>query len=193
MSSSTDSSFWKEQASETVPGNSATQSATTSSALIASTVAASGSVNARAPIEQHLLQRVAAQPEPERLERDDLVGRDVAEVDRRAELLHEPRLGGLVRRLEDDVGRADDVRDLADQLGTHAAVGVEDPGGASLAGLGDHLPGACLELLVQPARPVGDAVLDRRVLRPHLGEHGEVAREIGDQLQLAVARDLDRA
>ena len=30
---------------------------------------------------EHLLHRVAAQAEPERLERDDLVGRDVAEVD----------------------------------------------------------------------------------------------------------------
>ena len=36
-------------------------------------------------------------------------------------------------------------------------------------------------------------VLDRRVLRADLGEHGEVAREVGDQLELALARDLDRA
>ena len=36
-------------------------------------------------------------------------------------------------------------------------------------------------------------VLDRRVLRADLGEDGEVAREVGDQLELALARDVDRA
>src|SRR6266550_4444421 len=95
MSSSTASSFWKEQASETLPGNSRTHSARISSALIASTVAASGSVNGRTAIQQHLLQRVTAEAEPERLERNDFLRRDVAEVDRRAELLDEPGLGGL--------------------------------------------------------------------------------------------------
>ena len=77
-------------------GTARRSSGATSSALIASTVSGSGSVNVLAgvvgPTEQHLLQRVAAQAEPERLERDQFVGRDVAEVDRRAELLDEPRL-----------------------------------------------------------------------------------------------------
>src|SRR5207253_7935281 len=49
------------------------------------------------------LQRVAAQPEAERLERDHLVGRDVPEIDGGAEPLDEPRLRGLRRRLEEDV------------------------------------------------------------------------------------------
>ena len=80
-----------------------------------------------------------------------------------------------------------------DQLGAHAARRIEDAGGATLAGLGDHLPGARLELLVQPLRPLVDRVLDARVLRPDLGEHCEVTREIGDQLELALARDVDRA
>ena len=31
------------------------------------------------------------------------------------------------------------------------------------------------------------------VLRADLGEHGEVAREVGDQLELSLARDVDRA
>ena len=35
--------------------------------------------------------------------------------------------------------------------------------------------------------------LDGRVLRADLGEDGEVAREVGDQLELALARDLDRS
>src|SRR6476659_1476911 len=125
MSSSTLSSFWKEHASATWPGNSRRQSATISSAVIASTVAGSGSVNVVAA-KEHLLQRVAPQAEPQCLERDHFLGRDVAEVHRRSELLHEPRLRGLRRCLEDDVPRADGVRDLTDQLGAHAARRVED-------------------------------------------------------------------
>src|SRR5204863_4679253 len=62
----------------------------TSSADMASK-SRSGSAGAVA-IDQHLLQRVAAQTEAQRLERDHLVGRDVPEVDPRPELLHEPRL-----------------------------------------------------------------------------------------------------
>jgi hypothetical protein len=48
---------------------------------------------------EHLLQCVAAQAEPERLERDDLLGRDVAEVDVGAEVLDERRLRRVGRRL----------------------------------------------------------------------------------------------
>src|SRR4051794_4168794 len=102
MSSSTVSSFWKEHASATFSPNSRSTVPRISSAPIASTAAGSGSVNVLVT-EQHLLQRVPAQPEPQRLERDHLFGRDVAEVHRRAELLHEPRLRGLGRRFEDDV------------------------------------------------------------------------------------------
>src|SRR5215216_7737084 len=77
-----------------------------SSALIAST---SGSGSGGAVAKQHLLQRVAAQPEAERLERDHLVGRDVAEVHVWPEVLDEPRLAGLRRRLEDQFGDGDFV------------------------------------------------------------------------------------
>ena len=76
--------------------------------------------------EQHLLQRVAAQPEPERLERDDFLRRDVPEVDRRAEVLDEPRLRRLRRRLPDEVVEVDRMLDLGDQAGAHLAVGPED-------------------------------------------------------------------
>src|SRR5579862_2197102 len=103
MSSSTDSSFWKEQASETRPGNSRSASARISGAPIASTAAGSGGVNVFAVREQHLLQRVAAQAEPQRLERDDLFGRDVPEIDVGPEMLHEPGLRGLGRRLPHEV------------------------------------------------------------------------------------------
>src|SRR5712691_573817 len=84
----------------------------TSSALIDST---SGSRSAGAVAKQHLPERVAAQAEPQRLERDHLVGRDVAQVDVRAEVLDEPGLGGLCRRLEDELLDVDRVHDLVDE------------------------------------------------------------------------------
>src|SRR5258707_5462376 len=146
MSSRTVSSFWKEQASATRPGNSATTSSRPRCAGHVSTSAGS----CRLATEQHLLERVAAQPEAERLERDDLVGRDVAKVDRRAEALDEPRLRSLRRRLEDDVLDTDGVGDLTDQFSAHAARRVEDAGGAASPGLGDHFPRAGRELVAEP-------------------------------------------
>src|SRR4051812_6646340 len=92
--------------------------------------------------QQELLQRVGSQPEAKRLERDDLVGRDVAEVDVGPVLLNKPRLRLGRRRLEDDVGEVELVDDLVDQAGAHVAGGAEDPGRPALTGLRDHLPGA---------------------------------------------------
>ena len=132
-------------------------------------------------------------PKTQRLERNHFLGRDVAEVDLGPELLHEPGLSRLRRRLEDHVLGSDRGGDLADQLRPHPATGVEDPSGTALARLGDHLPRARGQLLPEPAGPLGGAVLDRRVLRADLGEHGEVAGEVGDELELALARDLDGA
>src|SRR5438094_3332395 len=162
----------------------------TSSALIAST---SGSWSAGAVAKQHLLERVAAQAEPQRLERDHFFGRDVAEVDRGPERLDEPRLGGLRRRLEDDVHRTDSHRDLTDQLRPHAAGGVEDPGGTAFPRLGDHLPGPRVQFLLKPLDPLLGCVVDRRVLRADLGEHREIASEVGNQLELSLAGDCDRS
>src|SRR6266540_2294622 len=105
---------------------------------------------------QYLLERVAAQPEPQRLERDDFLRWDVPEVHVRPEVLDEPRLRLLRRRL------------------------------------GDHLERARVELLLDPLHPLVRREDDVGVLRPDLGEDGEVAREIGDQLEFAVARDVDR-
>src|SRR6185437_2908018 len=112
MSSSTVSSFWKEQASATRPGNSASTNSTTRCAGQDSTSAGS----CRLAAKEHLLQGVAAQTEPQRLERDHLVGRNVAEVHVRTELLDKPRLRGLRGGLEDDVLGPDRLRDLTDQL-----------------------------------------------------------------------------
>src|SRR5712691_7834865 len=161
-----------------------------SSAVIAST---SGSWSGGAVAKQHLLQGVAAEAAAERLERDDLVRRDVAEVDGRAELLDEPGLRGLRRRLEDDVFQRHRVCDFADELGAHVAGLAEDPCGPTLARFGDHLPGAGVELFAQPLRPLLRPELDFGVLRADLGENGEVARELLDQLELALARQVDHA
>ena len=60
MSSKTDSSFWNEQASETLPGNESRQKRRISRALIDSTSLG----NCRLVAKKHLLQRVAAEPEP---------------------------------------------------------------------------------------------------------------------------------
>src|SRR3954468_15996044 len=114
MSSSTDSSFWKEQARETRPGNASRSSPMSSSGAMLSH---SRSGSCGLATDQHLLQGVAAQPEAQRLQRDDLVGRDVAEVDLGAERLDEPGLARLCRRLEDDVVDADTLGDRLEQVG----------------------------------------------------------------------------
>src|SRR6266498_6035311 len=105
MCTSTELCRCHEQVRHMLPPNCSYPHRIASSALNAST---SGSWSAGAIAKQHLLERVAPEAEAERLERDHFVGRDVPEVDRRPELLDEPGLGGLRRRLEDDVqiGRA---------------------------------------------------------------------------------------
>src|SRR5689334_22251713 len=148
MSSRTVSSFWNEQASATVPGNRSSTNASTSCALSDST-----SVGNWICCKEHLLQRVAAQAEPERLERDHFLGRDVAEVDLGPEVLDEPRLRLLRRRLPDQVVEVDRMLNLVDEAGAELAGRTVDPGGAALAALGDHLPGARVELLAHPLNP----------------------------------------
>ena len=101
MCTSTDDCFCHEQVRQSRSPNCSYAQTSRSSAEIVS----GGSCRAGVA-KQHLLERVAAEAEPERLQRDDLLGRDVAEVDLGAELLDEPRLRGLRRRLEDDVARA---------------------------------------------------------------------------------------
>ena len=131
--------------------------------------------------------------EAQRLDGDHLVGRDVAQVDVRAEVLHEPGLRGLRRSLEEELVDRDLVRDLVDQPRPHVPVRAEDPGRPALAALRDHLPGARGELLLDRRDPLVGRVHDLRVLRADLREHREVAREVPDQLELALAGDLDRA
>src|SRR5438309_8549287 len=189
MSSSTDSSFWKEQASATRPGSSASTSSKTRSAGQDSTSAG----RCRLAAKEHLLQRVGSQAEAQRLERDHLVGRDVAEVDVRAEVLDEPRLAVLRRRLPDQGLEGKGVLDLVDEARPKLAARAVDPGGAALAALGDDAPSARGELLLHPLHPEIRRDVHLGVLRADLGEHGEVAGEVGDELELPLAWYLDGA
>ena len=95
-------------------------------------------------------------------------------------------------RLEDDVADVDRVDDLVDEPRPHVAGGPVDPGGAALATLGDHLPGAGVQVLPHPLDPLVGGVDDLRVLGADLGEDDEVAGQVGDQLELALAREVDR-
>src|SRR5581483_557722 len=171
MSSSTDSSFWKEQASAARPENVSRQNETTSSAVSAST---SGGSRRSGVAKEHLLQRVSAEAETQCLERDDLLRRDVSEVDFRPEVLHEPGLRLLGRRLPDEVVEVDRMLDLGDQAGPHVAVGAEDAGRSALARLGDHLPGPCVLLLADPFDPLVGREHDLGVLGADFREDGEV-------------------
>src|SRR5215218_961573 len=190
MCTSTDDCFCQEQVRQSCSPNSWWAQRSSSSARMASK-SSSGSWG-DAVAKEYLLDRVGAEPKPERLEWNDLLGRDVPEVDLRAERLDEPGLGRLRRRFEDQIGHVDLVSDLVDQAGPHLARWPEDPGGAALARLGDHLHGARVELLLDPFDPQVGSEIDVGIFRPHLGEDGEVARELGDQLELSLARDLYR-
>src|SRR3989304_2403694 len=95
MCTSTDDCFCQEQVRQSLSPNRSYAARISSSAV---SVSISCSVSSRLlGAKEHLLQRVRAKAEPQRLERDDLIGRDVAEVDVRAELLDEPGLPGLRR------------------------------------------------------------------------------------------------
>src|SRR5437773_11397910 len=98
MCTSTDDCFCQEQVRQSSSPNSREAQPRSSSAGMVSK-SSSGSAGALFG-EMHLLQRVAAQPEPQRLERDHLVRRNVPEIDRGPELLDEPGLRGLRGRLE---------------------------------------------------------------------------------------------
>src|SRR5713226_10306790 len=108
MWTSTDDCFCQEHVRQSRSPNSAAAQRITSSADM---VSVSGSCRLGVA-KQNLLEGVAAQAEPERLERDHFVGRDVAEVHRGAEVPDEPGLRRLGGRLEDEVVEVDRVDDL---------------------------------------------------------------------------------
>ena len=190
MSSSTDSSFWKEQASATLARERVEAeaqdllrlhrldvSSATAGSLPRST---SFNVSPRSP-RRSVSSAITSS------------GGMLPRLTVRPEVLDEPRLARLRRRLEDQVGDGDLVRDLVDEAGAHLAGRPVDAGGAALAALGDHLPRAGGELFLDPLDPLVRGEDDVGVLRADLGEDGEVAGEVGDQLELALAREVDRA
>jgi hypothetical protein len=108
-------------------------------------------------------------------------------------VLDEPRLRCLGGRLEDEVGRVDLVRDLIHQAGAHLAGRPEDSCRSAFAALRDHLPGSGGALSLDPLDPEVRGEVDLSVLRADLRENRKVAREVLDQLELSLARDLDGA
>src|SRR5262249_58427953 len=104
MCTSAEDCFCQLQVRQSLSPNSACPQRRRSSADIPSK-SSSGSGGAVAA-KEHLLQRVATQAVAQRRERNDFVGRNVPEVDRRSELLDEPRLSRLRRRLKNHVRRA---------------------------------------------------------------------------------------
>src|SRR5215218_3797079 len=144
MWASTDDCFCHEHVRQSRSPNSAYAQRRTSSADISSK---SRSGRGRLAVaKENLVDGVGAEAEAERLERDDLVRRDVAQVDLGAEVADEPGLRRLRRRLEEHLLDVDLVGDLVDEAGAHLAGGAEDAGGAGLTTLGDDLPGAGREL-----------------------------------------------
>src|SRR5262249_55977145 len=138
-------------------------------------------------------QGVGAQALADGLDRDHVLGRDVAEVHVRPEVLDEPDLLGLARRLEDDAAGVDLHLDLVDESRLDLARRVVDADGARLAPLDDHLPrtGPQLALdLIDP--PAGRDDLGT-ILAADLGEHREVLRHALDVAELLGEGDLDGA
>src|SRR5207302_7740708 len=82
---------------------------------------------------------VRPQAKPKRLQRDHVLGEDVAEVDLGAVLLDEPDLLVLLRRLEDQARLIHLVDDLVDQAGARLAVGPVEAGVAGRPPLADHV------------------------------------------------------
>src|ERR1700759_5482244 len=73
--------------------------------------------------EREAFDGVRAQAEAQRLEREHVIRRDVAEVALCAEARQQPHLLRAQRRLEDEPIGIDSVHDLVDQPGTRLAVG----------------------------------------------------------------------
>ncbi len=135
----------------------------------------------------------ARRPRPKRLQGEDVVRQHVAQVHVRAELLDEPDLLVLLRRLEDQLGAVHLVHDLVDQPGARLAVGAVEPGVAGRPALAGDERGAGVERGADQAHPAVRGEQRGRVLLADLGEHREAVGERLDQLELLVLRDRDRA
>ena len=189
MSSSTVSSFWKEQASETVPGNASRQQRRISCAPIDST---SASEAAGSPPRSTSFSVSPRSPR-----------RSVSSgITSSGGML--PRLTVGPKCLTNQAWRPSSAPRRRCRRGRRScAISSIEPGA--------HLAGRRKMPAVPPSRasvitfqaPASSSSLihcdplvrrehDLGVLRADLGEDGEVAREVGDQLELALARDVDR-
>jgi hypothetical protein len=99
--------------------------------------------------------RVAAPPEPQRLQRDDFFGCDVAQVHVTTELLDEPRLLFLAGRLEEQASRVDCFADFPDEARLDLALRVVPADRTRFPALGDDLPGAGVELALDLPQRLG--------------------------------------
>src|SRR5262249_57148367 len=136
-------------------------------------------------------QGVGAQALADGLDRDDLLGWDVTQVHVRAEMLDEPDLLWLARRLEDDAAGVDLHLDLVDQACFDLARRVVDADGSRLPSLRDHLPPALRELAPDLIDPTTRRHALSAILAADLGEDREVLRHALDVAQLLRERDLD--
>src|SRR6185369_2637774 len=141
----------------------------------------------------HQEERIGAEPLADGLHRDDVARRHVAEVHVGTEVLHQPDLLVLLRRLEHHARRIDLGLDLLDEAGLHFAGALVDADGAGFSALADDLPRAGGELFLDVLHPAGGRDDARAVLAADLGEDGEVPREALDVLELLRARDVDHA
>src|SRR5262249_31988462 len=138
-------------------------------------------------------QGVGAQPLTDGLDGDHVLGRDVAEVHVRPEVLDEPDLLGFARRLEDDAAGVDLHLDLVDEARLDLPRRVVDADGAGLAPLDDHLPRSGPELALDLIDPPPRRDHVGAILAPHLGAHRELLRHAIDVAELLGEGDLDGA
>src|SRR6185437_12646777 len=124
---------------------------------------------------------------------EHVLGRDVAQVALAAEAVQQPNLLLAAGRLEDQPVRVDRVHDLVDQAGTHLSVGAIDAGRTRLSRLGDHLPGAGLQVAFDLLHPDIGGHDEVRILAADLREHREVACKRADQVSLDLRVQGDRA
>ncbi len=132
---------------------------------------------------------VRAQPEPDRLQREHVLGRDVAEVDVGTEAPHEPHLLVLARSLEQDLLRRDRVR-RSRRSGPSAP---RRRGGrcrtfplSRASAITFHAPASSSGWISSTHRYGRHD--PRVVLGADLGQHDELLRQSLDQLELVVVR-----
>ena len=136
-----------------------------------------------------LEEGVSAQPEPQTLQRNQVVRSDVAQVDVRSKLTEEPHLLGLFRCFPEDVFQRDVGQDAPNQLHMGASVGTVDANVAAFAGFCDDLEASGLQLVAHHPNPLGRTDEDAFFFGTHFGEHFVILAELVDELAFFVVGD----